>query len=128
MTVNATAAAAKPGPFAPPRFDPADAAGILADLDQAATWRLTELRSRLGVSPDAQNTLIAEGLLEAEHVPGRGSPYAITTDEARTLLLAVVLAVAAGVALAIMLRGVKGAGITGDLAAELLRDLAAPPS
>lgn len=127
MQVNATVTAPR-GVYAPPRFDPADAATILADLDQAATVRLTDLRSRLGFSQDVQNNLITEGLLEAEHVPGRGAPYVTSPDEARTLLLAVVLAVAAGVALAIMMRGVKGAGLTGALAAELLRDLAAPPT
>lgn len=113
------------GAFRPPRFDPADAPAILASIDQAATVRLTELRSRLGLTANVQNKLIAGGLLEAEHLPGRGAPYVVTRDEAFTLLLGVVLAVFAGVALGVMMRGVKGAGLTGDLAAEVLRGLAA---
>ena len=108
--------------WTPPRFDPTSTAAILRDIDRAPERvRLADLSPRLGVTPKTQNTVIREHLLEAERLGGRGNPYAITRDEARTLLLAVVLAAAAGIALAVMLRGVKGAGLTGSVAAEVLR-------
>lgn len=113
--------------WTPPRFDLACTGAILRDLDRAPERvRLADLSPRLGLTPKTQNTVIRAHLLEAEHLGGRGNPYAISRDEARTLLLAVVLAVAAGVALSVMLRGVKDAGLVGTAAAAALRSTLRP--
>jgi hypothetical protein len=124
MAQNTAPTARKPGPFTAPLFDQARASAILAEIEQAKQaerMRLADLSRALGITPKSQNHLIATGLLDAERLGGRGNPYAISTDEARTLLLAVVLAVAAGVAISIMLRGVKDAGLVGPAAAAALR-------
>jgi hypothetical protein len=127
MAQNVATAARKSGPFAAPLFDPASAAAILRDIDQGAERvRLAALSPRLGLTPKAQNTMIREHLLAAERLGGRGNPYAITRDDARTLLLAALLAVAAGVAIAVMFRGLINAGVTGKTAAEVLVRVAVP--
>jgi hypothetical protein len=103
--------------------DAIDAAAILRDIEQAEAERvrLADLSRRIGWDKSLQSRALAEGLLEAERSPGRGHPYTITRDDAVTLLLAAVLAFAAGVAIASMLRGLKAQGVTGDLAADVLR-------
>jgi hypothetical protein len=49
----------------------------------------------------------------------------VTADEARRLVLAAVLAIGAGVALTIMLRGIKGAGLSGEAVLAVLQGAAA---
>lgn len=100
-----------------------DAAAILHDLERADAERvrLADLSRRIGWDKSLQSRALAEGLLEAERGPGRGHPYTITRDDALTLLLAALVAIAAGVAIGSALRGLKGTGVTGDLAAEVLR-------
>jgi hypothetical protein len=100
-----------------------DAAGILRDLEheQAEAVRLADLSRRIGWSYAQQSKAISTGVLEAKRLEAdRRLPYVITHDEAITLLLAAVLAVAAGIAIAAALRGLKGAGVTGQLAADVL--------
>jgi hypothetical protein len=99
------------------------AAGILRDLEQAEADRiqLADLSRRIGWSYAQQSKAISTGALEAERLEtDRRYPYVITQDEALTLLLAAVLAVAAGIAIVAALRGLKGAGVTGQLAADVL--------
>ena len=100
-----------------------DAAAILRDLEQADAERvpLVKIARPIGWDASSQSHAIAEGLLDARRLGGRGNPYGITRDDAITLLLAAVLAVAAGIAIAAALRGLKGAGVTGQLAADVLR-------
>jgi hypothetical protein len=101
-----------------------DAAAILRDLErvQAERVRLVDLSRRIGWSEVQQSKAIRAGLLEAERdaTEPRTRPYTITRDEALTLLLAAVLALLAGAAIAAALRGVKSAGLTGPVAAEAL--------
>jgi hypothetical protein len=88
--------------------------------------RLRDLSSLIGWTETGQRYAVRTGLLEAEKVRNApGQPYRITSDEACTLLLAALLALAAGVAIAVMLRGVKGAGLTGDAAAATIRSMSA---
>jgi hypothetical protein len=98
------------------------AAAILRDLEQAEAERikLADLSRRIGWDKASQSHAVTEGLLDARRLGGPGNPYGITRDDAITLLLAALLAVAAGVAIAAMLRGLKAQGVTGDLAAEVL--------
>jgi hypothetical protein len=101
-----------------------DVAAILRDLERAEAERvqLADLSRRIGWSYAQQSKAISSGALEAERdLSDRRHPYLITRDEATTLLLAAVLALAAGVAIAAMLRGVKGAGLVGPAAAAALR-------
>lgn len=106
-----------------PAMDGDAARELLAEVETMPTVRLVELRPRIGMTPVAQKNAIRTGVLEV--VPGRGrwEGYAISRDEARTLILATALAVAAGLAVAAMLRGLKGAGLVGVLAAEAIRNL-----
>jgi hypothetical protein len=121
MAQSTAPTARRSGVFAAPLFDPARTSAILAEIDRApGRVRLADLSPQLGLTPKIQNTVIREGLLEVDRLGGRGNPYVISPDEARKLLLAALLAVAAGVALAIMLRGLEGAGVTGKVAAEVL--------
>jgi hypothetical protein len=102
------------------------AAAILRDIEQADAdrVRLYTISRRIGWDKAEQSRAISAGLLEVQGLGGRGNPYTVTQDEARTLLLAAVLAAAAGVAIAAMLRGVKGAGLTGPAAAAVVRQIA----
>jgi hypothetical protein len=102
------------------------AAAILRDIDQAAAERvnLYTISRRIGMGKVEQSKAISAGLLEVQGAGGRGHPYTVTQDEARTLLLAAVLAAAAAVSVAAMLRGVKGAGLTGPAAAAVIRQIA----
>jgi hypothetical protein len=98
-----------------------DAAAILRDIEQAEADRLklADLSRAIGWSRAQQSKAIAAHLIDAEPGYGPGKPYTVTKDEARTLLFAAVLAIAAGVAIAVMLRGVKGANLPADLAAAV---------
>lgn len=106
-----------------PAMGGAEARELLSEIEAAPVVRLVELRPRIGMTPLAQKHAVRTGALEV--VPGREhwEGYAITRDEARTLILATVLAIAAGLAVAAMLRGLKGAGIVGAVAAEAIRNL-----
>jgi hypothetical protein len=99
------------------------AAAILRDLEQAKAERvkLADLSRRIGWDKSLQSRAVHEGLLDVEQPGGRGYPYMVTRDDAFTLLLAALVAVAAGIAVASALRGLKGTGVTGPLAAEVLR-------
>lgn len=110
--------------MAPPVVAEIDGPALLAEIDAADDGvRLVELRPKIGLTERAQAHLIAAELLET--VPGhkRHEGYVVTKDEARVLLLGALLALAAGVAIATMLRGLKGAGIVGIVAAEAIRNL-----
>jgi hypothetical protein len=99
-----------------------DAAALLQHVEHAQGERvkLADIARPVGWDATSQSRALAEGLLEAERLGGQGNPYGITRDDAMRLLLAAVLAVAAGVAIAAMLRGLRDLGVTGDSAAEVL--------
>lgn len=99
------------------------AAAILRDLEQAEAERikLADLSRRIGWDKASQSHAVTEGLLDARRLGGPGNPYGITRDDAFTLLLAALVAVSSGIAVASALRGLKGTGVTGPLAAEVLR-------
>lgn len=125
MTTDAAAAVPlRRGLWSPPVVD-FSARAILSDIDQCPYVRLRDISPRIGWTPTGQKYAIREGLLEAEQVRGPGSPYLITKDEACMLLLAAALALAAGMAIAVMLRSVKGAGITAAAAAAAIRNMPA---
>lgn len=103
-----------------------DVAAILSDLEHRERVPLAGLSRQLGVSKNTQHYAVAQGLLKPVRapIPGTpGHPYVIGQEDASRLLLATVLAVAAGVAIAVILRGLVGAGVPGPAAAAMARSL-----
>ena len=125
MTTDAAAAPLRRGLWSPPVVGKINGPAILGEIGNSPYVRLRDLSPRIGWTPTGQKYAIREGLLEAEHTRGPRSSYLITKDEACTLLLAAMLALAAGVAIAVMLRSCKGAGITGAAAAAAIRNMTA---
>ena len=116
-----TDAPARRGLTAPPVVGRIDGKAILSEIGDKQYVRLRDLSPRIGWTGTGQGYAIRTGLLEAEKVHNApGQPYRITKDEACTLLLAAMLALAAGVAIAVMLRGCKAAGLTGAAAATAI--------
>lgn len=97
---------------APPKVGAVDVQAILADIAARARVSLPELGARIGMDEQARAYAVREGLIETMPERGPRNSYMIPPEEARRLLLAAVLAIGAGVALTIMLRGVKGAGLS----------------
>jgi hypothetical protein len=110
---------------APPKVDAIDVAAVLAELEGRSVVSLPVLGERIGLDKQARAYAIREGLIETVPRPGTHGAYSVTADEARRLVLAAVLAIGAGVALAIMLRGVKGAGLSGEAVLAALEGAAA---
>lgn len=121
MTTTCETAPKRFGVLTPPRTDgPLNVAAILADIEQREFVPLPVLGAQIGMGSGARKYAISQGLIEANKRPSRSGGYTVSCDEAATLLLAAVLAIAAGVAIAVMLRGVKGAGMTGAAASAAL--------
>lgn len=109
------------GRLVPPHVNgPLDVAATLAEIEQREFVSLPELGAKIGLGQQARKYAIREGLIEGQQMGGQGNPYQVTRDEAVTLLFAAVVAFAAGVAIATILRGLKGAGVTGVAAAAAL--------
>jgi hypothetical protein len=110
--------------LAAPKVDALPLAKILADIEGREVVSLPELGARIGMGEQSRKYAIRAGLITpTAPVVNRREGYKITRDEAFTLLLAAALAVAAGVAIAVMLRGCKSAGLTGAAAASALRNM-----
>ena len=122
---SALAAPARRGMTAPPVVESIDARAILGKIEQSPYVRLPDISKQIGWTRTGRQYAIREGLLEAEPMGGRGNPYRLTRDEACKLLYAALLALAAGVAIAVMLRAVKGTGVTGAAAAAAIRNMPA---
>jgi hypothetical protein len=124
MEVKELPARRRKGGLVPPLVAEIDGPSLLAEIDAAKDGvRLVDLRPRIGLTSGAQHHLIAEGLLETMPGRARREGYVVSKDEACVLLLGALLAVAAGIAIATMLRGLKGAGMVGAVAAEAIRNL-----
>ena len=122
LAMAGTAAPARRSGFRAPPVTSFDGRAILEQIERDKWVGLRDFSERIGWTDTGRRYAIREGLLEAEKVRNApGQPYRITRDEACTLLFAAMLALAAGVAIAVMLRGVKGAGLTGGAAAAAIR-------
>jgi hypothetical protein len=117
-----TAVRPRRGLRTPPVGGPIDREAILSEIDQAEQVRLRDLSRQVGWTQTGQKYAIRKGLLAAEPAE-RGRAYVVSRDEAYTLLLAALLAFAAGVAIAAMLRALKGAGLEGAAAADAIRNM-----
>ena len=111
------------GPISPPPIDTIDIDATLAEIEECEFVSLPALGERIGMTARARTYAITEGLIEHAPLTARKAGYRVTQDEALTILLAAVLAVAAGVAIVVMLRGVKQSGLTGEAAAVTLRSM-----
>lgn len=112
------------GPLVAPKIDgPLDVAGILAEIEGREYMRFPELGRQIGLGPGQRAHVIREGLVTVIPCERKSAGNKVARDEALTLLLAAALAVAAGVAIAVMLRGVRETGLTGESAASVLRTM-----
>jgi hypothetical protein len=124
MTVLETPAV-RHGMFTAPKVDALHVAEVLAEIEAREFVSLPALGKQLGMGEQARKYAIREGLINPEplDISKRYEGYKVNRDEAFTLLLAAALAIAAGVAIAVMLRGVKGSGLTGGAAETVLRTM-----
>jgi hypothetical protein len=111
------------GVLAAPKVDALPVAAVIAEIEAAEFHSLPALGAQFGLGDQARKYLVREGLIQPEPLKSRHEGYRVNRDEAFTLLLAAALAIAAGVAIAVMLRGVKGAGLTGAAAEGVLRSM-----
>jgi hypothetical protein len=112
------------GPSVRPKVDTLDIPALLADIEAREFVALPDLGSKIGMGKEARKFAIHEGVISpAAPLVHRRDGYKVTRDEALTILLAAALAVAAGVAIVVMLRGVKQTGLTGEVAAATLRQM-----
>jgi hypothetical protein len=112
------------GSLVPPKVPALSVAELVADIEGREVVSLPELGKAIGMGEQARKYAIRSGLITptAPLAPGaRHAGHTVARDEAFTLVLAAALAVAAGVAIAVMLRGCKVAGLTGAAALEALR-------
>lgn len=85
--------------------------GILSKLPDAEVIPLPVVRELAGWDRDAQSDAVKEGLIRPIDQRGKANCYQVTRDDAALILVAAVLAFAAGVAVIAMLRGLQGAGL-----------------
>src|SRR5262249_555194 len=109
------------GALVPPKVDPLHLPEALANIQPPQFHSLRALGAQIGLGGPARRYAIREGLIKPEPLGKRCDGYRVNRDEALTLLLAAALAIAAGVAIAVMLRGLKNSGLTGTAAETVLR-------
>lgn len=122
MTLTCEAPATpRHGVFAPPKVDDLHVPDLLAEIEAREFTSLPELGAKIGMGNQSRKYAIRVGLIEPEPLKSRQHGYEVSRNEALTLLLAAALAIAAGVAIAVILRGLKETGLTGDVASAALR-------
>ena len=89
---------------------------LLADLPDTEVISLTLVRERIVQeripwTRDAQALAVRQGTIRPVAKRGKAGCYQVTRDDAVMILVAAALALAAGVAVVIMLRGIQGAGL-----------------
>lgn len=84
---------------------------LLADLPDTEVIPLPLIRERIGWTRDAQWLAVKQGAIRPVEKRGKAGCYQVTRDDAVMILLAAALALAAGVAVIVMLRGLQGAGL-----------------
>lgn len=100
-------------------------ARMLAEIEAREFTSLPRLGDQIGMGEQSRKYAIREGLIKPEPLGKRCDGYKVNRDEALTLLLAAALAIAAGVAIAVMLRGMRNSGLTGAAAETALRAMTA---
>jgi len=84
---------------------------LLANLPDTEVIPLPLIRERVGWSRDQQSDAVLQGAIRPVAKRGKAGCYQVTRDDAVMILVAAALALAAGVAVVIMLRGIQGAGL-----------------
>jgi hypothetical protein len=85
---------------------------LLADLPDTDVIPLPLIRERVGWSRDQQSDAVLQGAIRPIEKRGKAGCYQVTRDDAVLILIAAALALAAGVAVIVMLRGIQGAGLS----------------
>ena len=111
------------GAHVPPKVDALHVAEVLAEIEGREFHSLPRLGETLGLGEQARKHLVREGLIHPEPLVKRCDGYKVNRDEAITLLFAAALALAAGVAIAVMLRGIKESGLPVSIAETALRSM-----
>lgn len=91
---------------------------LLADLPETDVVPLPLIRERIGWSRQAQYNAINQGAICPVGKRGKAGCYQVTRDDAVMILVAAALALAAGVAVIVMLRGLRGAGLDASVLAS----------
>lgn len=90
----------------------AEMTAAVRELDPDTPVRLSHVSRAIGWSADAQSDAIKAGAVDPLPIPPAGRRgYMVSRDEALTILAAAILALAAGVAVVAVLRGVKATGL-----------------
>lgn len=84
---------------------------LLADLPDADIIPLPLIRDRIGWSRDAQCHAVKSGVIRPVEKRGPAGCYQVTRADAVEILIAAALAFAAGMAVVVMLRAIRGAGL-----------------
>lgn len=111
------------GARVPPKVDALHVGDILAQIEQREFHSWPRLGEQVGLGEQARKYIVREGLIQPEPLAARRTGYTVNRDEAFKLLLAAALAIAAGVAIAVMLRGIKESGLPASAAEAALRSM-----
>jgi hypothetical protein len=96
----------------------ATAQALLADLPDTEVIPLPLIRDRIGWDRQAQHNAVSQGLIQPLPQRGKAGCFQVTRDEAVIILIAAALAFAAGVAVVVMLRAIRGTGLNAQTLAE----------
>jgi hypothetical protein len=111
------------GAHVPPKVDALHVAEIIAEIEKREFHSWPRLGEQVGLGEQARKHIVREGLIQPEPLVKRCEGYKVNQDEAWKLLLAAALAIAAGVAIAVMLRGIKESGLPASAAQAALRSM-----
>lgn len=117
------------GVLSAPKVDAIDVPALLELIGDRDVISYPELGKALGLGEQPRKYLIRHRLITPVAplaAAKRSGGYQISHDEAVTLILAAVLAVAGGVAVSVTLRSLKRSGLVGDAAERALRTMADP--
>jgi hypothetical protein len=123
MTITEMPTGGRHGVNVPPKVDVLHVAEVLAEIEAAEFHSLPRLGEAIGMGNQARKYAIHEGLIKPEPLVARREGYKVNRDEAITLLFAAALALAAGVAIAVMLRGVRESGMPVSVVETALRSM-----
>jgi hypothetical protein len=92
--------------------------GLLAGLPDMEVIPLPLIRDRVGWNRDGQSLAVKQGVIRPVEKRGPAGCYQVTREDAIEILIAAALAFAAGVAIVVMLRAIKGAGLDASVLAQ----------
>jgi hypothetical protein len=88
------------------------AQALLDELPSGPVVSLPEVRKLVGWTRREQSYAVTAGLIRPlPERAGYGGGYQVTRDDAVLILVAAALALAAGVAIVVMIRAIRGAGL-----------------